>query len=372
LSARFAVVLSSASAVPAGPGGGEGPAADAAAALLAQAAAGPGFWEDWLGELRRAGLIGDLLAGGVIARAVAEAGHGHKLDRVLTAEVTAMCVITGALFPGQGYDLILARTFKMPGLPVRPGAVTPSGPALSKARALLGEQVIRRVFEIDAARTDLEPGIGAAWHGLETTGMDGTTIELFPDDGLADASGVPAGGTKPKIRIAAHVRTGSRRWIAAAAGGYHDGENTLADQLEASFTAGMANLADRGFFSMDRWIRFSAHGAHLIWRVKNGPRSVPFTTLRTAPRRVRAGAGPRISLDAGQAAPRRRRQDPAPPAGHHRAAGQLHRHRPHRPPGQDHHDQGPHHLAGPRRVPGPRDRRPVRRKMAGGKSRTFT
>jgi hypothetical protein len=33
------------------------------------------------------------------------------------------------------------------------------------------------------------------------------------------------------------VRTGSRRWIAAAVGGYHDRENTLADELEESFTA---------------------------------------------------------------------------------------------------------------------------------------
>ena len=280
MSAQFAMVISPVSAVRAGQGEGDGPAGSAGG-LLARAAAGPGFWEEWLGELRREGLISELLADGVIAKAVAEGGHGHKLDRVLTAEVTAMCVITGALFPGQGYDLILARTFKMPGLPVKPGTVTPSGPALSKARVLLGEQVMRRVFEIDAARTDLELGIGATWHGLETTGMDGTTIELFPDDGLTDAFGVPAGGTKPKIRIAAHVRTGSRRWIAAAIGGYHDGENTLADQLEASFTAGMVNLADRGFFSMDRWIRFSASGAHLIWRVKNGAKSVPFTTLRT-------------------------------------------------------------------------------------------
>ena len=102
MSAQFAMVLPSASTVPAGPGGGDGPAADAAAALRAQAAAGPGFWEDWLGELRRAGLISELLAGGVIAKAVAGAGHGHKLDRALTAQVTAMCVITGALFPDQG------------------------------------------------------------------------------------------------------------------------------------------------------------------------------------------------------------------------------------------------------------------------------
>ncbi|MGH7735675.1 MAG: transposase domain-containing protein [Gemmatimonadales bacterium] len=257
MSAQFAMVISSASTVPAGQDGGDGRDPDAAG-LLAQAAAGPGFWEDLLGELRRAGLIAELLADGAIAAAVAQAEHGHKLDRALTAEVTAMCVITGALFPGQGYDLVLARTFAMPGLPVKPGTVTPSGPALSKARALLGEQVMRRVFEIDAARTDLDLGIGATWHGMETTGLDGTTIELFSNDELADAFGVPAGGTKPKIRIAAHVRTASRRWIAAAVGGYHDGENTLADELEDSFTAGMVNLADRGFFSMDR-LRHEAH-----------------------------------------------------------------------------------------------------------------
>jgi len=45
----------------------------------------------------------------------------------------------------------------------------------------------------------------------------------------------------------------------------------------------MLNLADRGFFSMDRWIRFSATGAHLCWRVKNGAKSVPFKTLKTLP-----------------------------------------------------------------------------------------
>jgi hypothetical protein len=53
----------------------------------------------------------------------------------------------------------------MPGVPVKPGTVTPSGPALSKARVLLGEQVMRRIFELDAARTDVTLGIGATWHG---------------------------------------------------------------------------------------------------------------------------------------------------------------------------------------------------------------
>ena len=282
MSAQFAMVISPASTVSAGHRGGEPQAAETGE-LLAQAVAGPGFWEDLLGELRRAGLIAELLADGAVAAAVAQAGHGHKLDRALTAEVTAMCVIVGALFPDQGYDLVLARAFAMPGLPVKPGTVTPSGPALSKARVLLGEQAMRRIFEIDAARSDADLGAGAAWHEMETTAIDGTTIELFSNDELAGAFGVPSGGTKPKLRIAAHVRTASRRWIAAAIGGYHDGENPLADELEDSFTAGILNLADRGFFSMDRWLRFSARGAHLVWRVKNGAKSVPFKTIKPLP-----------------------------------------------------------------------------------------
>ena len=72
-----------------------------------------------------------------------------------------MCVITGVLFPDQGYDMILARAFGMPGLPLKPGTVTPFGPALSKAHVLLGEQVMRRIFELDAARGDVALGIGA-------------------------------------------------------------------------------------------------------------------------------------------------------------------------------------------------------------------
>src|SRR5260370_29438865 len=77
---------------------------------------------------------------------------------------------------------------------------------------------MRRAFELDAARTDVELGIGATWHGMETTAFDGTSAEVFNNDVLAEAFGVPAGGTKPKVRIVAHVRTGSRRWIAAATG----------------------------------------------------------------------------------------------------------------------------------------------------------
>jgi DDE family transposase/transposase IS4-like protein len=266
---------------PALPGDGDDavPREDLAARVLS----GPGLWLDWLEELDRASLLEDLLAGDVIGRALAEAPHGHAYDCTLNGKMTVISVLMGCLFPGQGYDGVLAAAFGLPGLHLRPGTRAPTGPALSKARALLGEQVMKRIFELDAARSDADLGIGTLWKGMEVTALDGTTAEVFANEALAAAFGVPEGGTKPKLRLVAHVRTTSRRWIAAAAGGYLDGENALADELAGSFKAGMINLADRGFFSMDRWLGFSAGGAHLAWRVKNGARSVPFKTIRTLP-----------------------------------------------------------------------------------------
>jgi hypothetical protein len=251
--------------------------------LSARVASGPGFWTEWLGELDRRGLLEELLAEDVIARALLEAPTGHRYDRVLTAKMTVACVLVACLFPGDGYDAVLARAFGLPGRRFKPGAEVPAGSAFSQARKLLGEQAMRRVFELDAARGDAELGITVRWKGLEVTAIDGTTMELFRDDALACEFGTPAAGARPLLRIAAHVRTASRRWIGAEIGGYHDGENDLAGKLEWSFGPGMLNLADRGFFSMDRFLRFSAAGAHLAWRVKNAAKCVPFKTVRVLP-----------------------------------------------------------------------------------------
>ena len=48
------------------------------AELPARIASGPGFWTDWLAELDRQGLLEELLASDVIARALREAPAGHR------------------------------------------------------------------------------------------------------------------------------------------------------------------------------------------------------------------------------------------------------------------------------------------------------
>ena len=254
-----------------------------AAGIAARVASGPGFWTEWLAELEREGLLEVLLAEDVIARALREAPTGHKYDRVLDAKMTVICVLVGCLFPGAGYDGVLATAFGLPGIRLRPGTLVPTGPALSQARKLLGGQAMKRIFELDAAVPDAELGIGLLWKGLEVTAIDGTTMELGRNEVLEDEFGTPAERARPVLRVTAHVRTATFRWIGAAIGGYHDGENALADQLEGSFGPGILNLADRGFFSMHRWIRFSAAGAHLAWRVKNSAKSVPLKTVKALP-----------------------------------------------------------------------------------------
>jgi len=279
LPVHFAMLIPGPSTARAGQDAGEPP--EAGEGLAARVAAGPGLWEDedWLADLRRESLPESLLAGGTIAAAAA-AEHAHKQERALNAEVTALCLVTGALFPVLGYDPVLALVFGLPGLPARPGTPVPTGPAYSKARERSGEAPARAMFGHDAARDDIPAGPDGAAFGLEITQIDGTTLELFKDPLLAEQFGTPSPGAKPLLRLVGLLHSGTRRWKAAVIGRYLDGENALADQLQDAFGTGQLNLADRGFFSMDRWLRFSGTGAHLLWRVKNSAKSVPFKTLK--------------------------------------------------------------------------------------------
>lgn len=152
--------------------------------------------------------------------------------------------------------------------------------------------------------------------------IDGTTLELFRNGELLEEFGTSSPGSRPLLRLLRLVvllHAATRRWKAAVVGRYLDGENALADGLEEHFGPGQLNLADRGFFSMDRWIRFSGIGAHLLWRVKNDAKCVPFRTIKIledgsemvlCDRRVR-GAGD----------PARRGHRPGAPAGRADVAG---------------------------------------------------
>ena len=256
-----------------------GPVPDELAARIAD---GPAFWTDWVDELDRDGLLGELLGPDAIGRALAEAPGSGRYDSALSPRMTLVCVLVGCLFPGEGYDRVLARSFGIPGLRFWPGPV-PTGSALSQARERLGEHALRRLFEIDAATGDAELGLSALWHGLEVTAFDGTTLELDRNDALACEFGSSSEAGRPLLRIVGHVRVASRRWIAAEIGTCHQGENELADGFLGSLRGGMVNLADRGFPSVERYLAAAGTGSDLVWRWKNDAKSLPAKTLGALP-----------------------------------------------------------------------------------------
>lgn len=230
----------------------------------------------------RSRLLSHLVDPGAVAAALAGAGHVDRRRRVLTGEATVQVVLGLCLFSGEGYDSVLARLVPLLGSAAAAGGAPPGASALSQARGRLKEEPVRRLFEASAA-TPPAPGAGSYAFGLLLTGFDGTTMELPAEDGLIAEFGRPTGGPRPLARIVTLVTCGDRRIQAAAIGSYHTSEQELTDRLADSLAPGTLNLADRNFFSMHRWLRFTATGAQLAWRVKNGTTSLPARLLEQLP-----------------------------------------------------------------------------------------
>jgi hypothetical protein len=216
----------------------------------------------------------------LIGRAQAQAGHVDGRRRVLTGAVTAMIVLGLCLFRRESVGVVTARvTGRIPRVRVEG---TPSGSAVSKARARVPAAVWEQLFLAGAVGA---PPAGAESYafGLLVTAIDGTVFDLADTAQMRAGFTTPSKGRFPQARMVALVACGNRWLLAARIGSSGVSEQVLADSLISDLRAGTINLADRGFFSMDRWVRAAATGAHLVWRVKNGARSLPARLDRTLP-----------------------------------------------------------------------------------------
>jgi DDE family transposase/transposase IS4-like protein len=215
-----------------------------------------------------------------IEAGLAAAGHRDQRKRVLTAPVVVAVILGLCLFRRESYDLVIGRV--LADVPRVRVDGQPSGAALSKARARLDGQVMAAVFAQQAAAMPT-PGPSCYAFGLLVTAFDGTVLDLAATRDIQAAYATPSGGRFPRVRMVALVVCGLRWVLAARLGCCSTSEQALADQLADQVTAGTLNLADRGWFSMHRWIRCSANGGHLAWRVKNGTRSLPARIVEILP-----------------------------------------------------------------------------------------
>jgi hypothetical protein len=195
--------------------------------------------------------------------------------RDLPARVVVYLLLTGCLFPDQGYGQVWQRLISgLHDLPV----AAPTTSALSQARRRIGPAPLRWLFELLRG-----PAAGIAtpavrWRGLLVTAIDGTTMTA-PDSpanltAYTKHAGNHGGSGYPLIRVLALVACGTRTIIDAVFGTTSLGETTYTHHLLPSMHTGMIVLLDRNFAAAALLEAVDATGAGFLVRLKNG-RAMP-------------------------------------------------------------------------------------------------
>ena len=220
----------------------------------------------------------------LVDRVVAEAGRTEARHRLLPARVIVYYVMAMALYSEASYEEVMR--YLVEGLSWlthwRRGWQVPSKVAISKGRARLGLEPVRKLFET-AARPLAEPGLAGAWYrDWRLMAIDGTCLEVADteaNDKEFGRAGTARGRTAfPQLRIVGLAECGTHAMVAAALGPFRRSEVSLAQDVCSRLRPGMLCLADRGLYSYRLWQTAQGRRAELLWRVGD--------TLRLEPEQI--------------------------------------------------------------------------------------
>jgi hypothetical protein len=208
---------------------------------------------------------------------VAETGRVQRRQRLLPARVVVYYVLAMALFADCSYEEVMRQLVE--GLAWASGWrqewSVPSSAAIAKARRRLGPRPLELLYGAVARPVGSEATRGAFYRGLRLMSIDGTTLDVADTPQNAEAFGRPGssrrvgGGAFPQLRVVALSETGTHTICDVALGPCASAENALADELVGSLEQGSLCLADRGFYSFERFQTARASGAQLLWRVQS-------------------------------------------------------------------------------------------------------
>jgi hypothetical protein len=212
----------------------------------------------------------------LVDRVVAEAGRVEQRHRLLPARVVVYYVLAMALFADASYEEVMRELVE--GLAWASGWrkvwEVPVKGSIFKARARLGREPLRLLFEATCGPLATQATRGAFYRGLRLLSVDGTCLDVadtpqneqeFGRPGTGRGQGV---GAFPQLRLVALSESGTHAICGAALGPLSSSENALADELLGALGPGMLCLADRGFYSFQRFQNVRKTGAELLWRVK--------------------------------------------------------------------------------------------------------
>jgi Insertion element 4 transposase N-terminal/Transposase DDE domain len=254
----------------------------------------------------------------LIDRVLAQTGRAERRQRLLPARLVVYYVLALALFAGVAYEEVLrclvealrgAAWWPNPREPWRSWRI-PAKSALVQARARLGAEPLRVLFEQAARPLATEHTPGAWYRGWRVLALDGTCLDVADTPANAAAFGRPGTGRGqgvgafPQVRLVGLAECGTHAITRVAVGPCNVGELTLAPQVLEGLGPEALALADRGLLAVELWRQAKATGAALVWRAKTG------TTGHALPVDQELADGSWLSrLDAGG----HRRRDPRGP-----------------------------------------------------------
>lgn len=223
------------------------------------------------------GVLTSTFPPGLVDEVLKATGRVEKRHRLLPARVVVYFTLAMCLWADEGYEevarLLVGGLEKMARW--RGAWHVPTSGALTQARARLGADALKALFERVASPTSAQGSAGSWWRGLRLVAIDGTVLDV-PDTAPNEAHfGKPGSGRGegkgafPQARVVALAECGTHAIIGAEIGACSIGETTLARGLFKLLDEGMLLLVDRGFGGYDLWQRAAATGAQLCWRTKS-------------------------------------------------------------------------------------------------------
>lgn len=226
-----------------------------------------------LSDMISVGLLTGSVPRIVVDEAVGVFGRGAKRrGGGLPPHVMVYFAMAMALFADEDYEGVfeqLARPL------VRWGGweqewETPTSGGITKARARLGFEPVKQVFE-QVARPVAEVETRGAWlRHRRLVSIDGMVFDLPDTVENAECFGFSGGGVFPQARVVTLVESGSHCELGAVIGpveGKGAGERAAAGELIGLLDEQMLLCADRGFYSFALWSAADDTGAGLLWRV---------------------------------------------------------------------------------------------------------
>jgi Insertion element 4 transposase N-terminal len=229
-----------------------------------------------LSDLIGLGLLTSTVPREVVDDVVEECGRqARRSGGSLPPHVVVYFVMALALFADDDYEAVFEHLAAS--LAVLNGWdgqwVSPTSGGLTQARARLGVEPVRRLFEQVAVPVATQETPGAFLAGYRMVSMDGMVFDVPACEANDEVFGCPSAGAFPQVRATTLTEVGSQCTLHAVLGpvvGKGTGERTAAWELASAVSADMVLLADAGFYSFGLWCDLDDDGAAMIWRIGDG------------------------------------------------------------------------------------------------------